>query len=55
METLQKKKGVGEMKKCPKCKNDMEIEDGRYDTEKGVSGSIIYFCEVCDYQEEKDD
>jgi len=33
--------------KCPKCENDMTIEDCEW--------GVFCVCEVCDYQEEYDD
>lgn len=33
--------------KCPKCNEEMKYEDNRADTDYGVCGSIIYFCDGC--------
>jgi len=36
--------------KCPNCKQEMEYEDSRADTDRGVYGGIVYWCDTCNYE-----
>ena len=40
--------------KCPNCNQEMEFEDTRVNTDRGTYGSIVYWCDTCDYECDED-
>jgi DNA-directed RNA polymerase subunit M/transcription elongation factor TFIIS len=43
------------VKKCPKCKNNLYVEDNRCDTDRGTMGCEFLACEKCDYTGDLED
>lgn len=37
---------------CPNCGEDLEIEDNRCDTDRGIMGDKYYYCPRCDHTED---
>lgn len=35
---------------CPECNKKMDSEDLRADTDRGVFGDIVYWCDDCGYE-----
>lgn len=33
--------------RCPRCEEFMEEQDDRADTDRGVKGSLLFYCDDC--------
>lgn len=42
------------MRVCPECNTELYYDDSRCDTDRGVMGDEVYYCEECGYQENMD-
>ena len=40
------------IERCPKCHKTLTVEDNRADTDRGVYGSVVTFCEYCGWENE---